>query len=53
MFVLFVNLGKVENGNSVESDPADGDGHHEDALHKEGFFLSLFLAALAALYLHR
>ena len=53
MFVHFFNLGKVENGNGVESDTADGDGHHEDALHKEGFFLSFFLAALAALYLHR
>ena len=36
MFVHFFNLGKVENGNGVESDTADGDGHHEDALHQEG-----------------
>ena len=40
MFVQFFYLGKVENGNSVESDTADGDGHHEDALNKEVFFLS-------------
>ena len=29
-------LCKMEDGGGVESDPADGDPHHEDALHQEG-----------------
>ena len=29
-------LCKMEDGHGVEADPADGDGHHEDALHQEG-----------------
>ena len=52
MFAQFFYLGKVENGNGVESDTANGDGHHEDTLHKESFFSFFLLAALAALYLH-
>ena len=30
------HLCKMEDGHGVEADPADGDGHHEDALHQEG-----------------